>query len=328
MDPITHAVVGLGTAALSGQPLTLTNPIYIGAALGAVAPDIDVLAARLNHLSFLKHHRGVSHSLPGILVISFLIAAFLARQFPGANFWAYWGWTFMGALSHSLLDSLNSYGTQLWWPLKGKKWSGNLLVLFDPYLPLLFTLPMVSLPVPGNTSRIAVVLVSLYLGGRYRMKRQLASHLKKVLGLTDEDQVVVMPGRFGFARWEFVIEGQKEFILGKINYYGLTISETVKLVKEQNLFTEHALASSLGKFFSCFTPFLHAEYRREQGKHVVRLRDLRYMGRQNKFLHTATVVISDELQVLASYLNAYREERVCPVDGEPLALKAASLHGD
>ncbi len=327
MDPITHAVIGLGTAALSGQPLVLANPIYIGTVLGAMAPDID-MAAHWNPLSFLKHHRGVSHSLPGILVISFLIAACLAYYFPGAGFAVCWGWTFLGALSHSLLDSLNSYGTQLWWPWQGKKWTGNLLVLFDPYLPLLFLLPLLSLPLTGNDPRLAPVLAALYLGGRYRMKRQLAGYLKKALGLSDQDLVVVMPARFGFARWEFVIEGKREFILGKINYYGLTISEKINLVKEQNPFTEQALASRLGKFFRRFTPFLHAEYRREEGKHVVLLRDLRYMSHK-KFLHTATVIISDELQVLASYLHAYREESFYPVvEGKPLSLKAAASPGD
>jgi inner membrane protein len=327
VDPITHAIVGLGIAALSGQPLSLTNPIYIGAALGALAPDIDV-AAHYNPLSFLEHHRGASHSLPGILALSGLIAACLAARFPEAALGLCWGWAFLGALSHTLLDSLNSYGTRLWWPWRGRKWTGNLLVLFDPYLPLLWALPFFGFAVPGNPWALPPLLSTLYLGGRYRMKQQLAGYLKKTLGLTDRDRVVLMPARFGFARWEFIIEGQREFILGKINYYGRTVSEKVRLAKEENPFTERALSSRLGRFFRSFTPHLHAEYRRVQGRNLVLLRDLRYMKSRRRFLHTATVVLSDELQVLASCLHAYREDWAYPVEGEPRFLKPLSLEGD
>ena len=331
MDPVTHAVIGLGTAALSGQPAALTSPIYIGAILGALAPDMDVVAHK-NPFSFLKHHRGASHSFPGILAISGIIAGLMSRYFPGAEFAQCFYWTFLGALSHTLLDSLNSYGTKLWWPLRGEKWTGNLLVLFDPYLPLLFLLPfllpLASLPLVGHTPRLALVLAALYLGGRYRMKQQLTGYLKQALELSSGDRVVLMPARYGFARWEFVIESPKEFILGKINYYGLTISEKVQLAKEQNPFTERALASKLGHFFRSFTPHLHLEYRWESDRHVVFFRDLRYMLNQNKFLHTATVIINDELQILASYLHAFREESLYPVEGDRLSRKRATLQGD
>ncbi len=327
MDPITHAVIGLGTAALSGQPIAFTNPIYIGAVLGAIAPDIDV-ATHPNPLSFLRHHRGVSHSLPGIAVISFLIASCLTLVFPQANFLACWGWTFLGAFSHSILDSFNSYGTQLWWPFMKEKWTVNLLVLYDPYLLLLYFMLLFSLPGPGSASRLVLVLVGLYLYGRYRMRQHLTGHLKRTLGLSHQDKVVVMPAQFGFARWEFVIDKQKEFILGKINYYGLTISEKVKLVKEHNSFTERALASSMGRFFRCFTPHLHLEYRLEDGKHVVFFRDLRFMRSQKRFLHTATVIINDELKVIGSCLHAFRQESIYPVEGNLLPLAAESLHRD
>ncbi len=327
MDPFTHAIIGLGTAALSGQPLTLTNPIYIGAALGAIAPDIDV-ATHSNPFSFLKHHRGVSHSLPGIVVISLLIAAYLTRLFPQADFLTCWGWTFMGTLSHSIADSLNSYGTQLWWPFKTQKWTANLLVLYDPYLLVFYLLLLFSLPGPAAASRLVLLLVSFYLYMRYRMRQQLTGHLKNALNLSAEDKVVVMPAQFGFSRWEFVIDKNKEFILGKINYYGLTVSEKLKLVKEQNPFTEKALNSRMGRFFSFFTPHLHLEYRQEKGNHVVFFRDLRYMRRHSRFLHTATVIINDELNVIASYLHPFRQDAFYPLEGELLPVMAKASQGD
>ena len=327
MDPITHAVIGLGTAALSGQPVVLTNPIYIGAALGALAPDIDV-ATHVNPLSFLKHHRGMSHSLAGITFISLIIAIGLNYCFPAVDFFTCWLWTFLGAFSHSILDSLNSYGTQLWWPFLSKKWNASLLMLFDPYLLLLYLVILFGVPQRYLGSGVHIlVLPGLYLLGRYWMRQTLAGHLRKTLNLCHETRVVVMPARYGFNRWDFVVDSPKEFILGKINYYGRSISDKINLVKENNAFFEQALASKVGRFFRSFTPHLHLEYRRERDKHIVFFRDLRYMERQMNFLHTATVVINDTYDITASYLHPYRQDVSYPVDHQLMVL-AESLQGD
>ena len=43
MDPVTHALIGLGISALSGQPLSPYNPANCAAVVGALVPDLDVL---------------------------------------------------------------------------------------------------------------------------------------------------------------------------------------------------------------------------------------------------------------------------------------------
>ncbi len=44
MDPLTHGVIGLAISSFSGQAVSLDNPVSIGAALGAMSPDIDVIS--------------------------------------------------------------------------------------------------------------------------------------------------------------------------------------------------------------------------------------------------------------------------------------------
>ena len=60
MDPISHGMVGLAIATISGEPIV--GAVSIGTTLGAMAPDLDILAQFKGHLSYLKNHRGMSHS--------------------------------------------------------------------------------------------------------------------------------------------------------------------------------------------------------------------------------------------------------------------------
>ena len=45
MDSLSHALIGIAVAGLSGHQLSLSDPIYIAAILGAQAPDFDIIAS-------------------------------------------------------------------------------------------------------------------------------------------------------------------------------------------------------------------------------------------------------------------------------------------
>ncbi|MCL4439674.1 MAG: metal-dependent hydrolase, partial [Firmicutes bacterium] len=74
MDPLTHALVGMGVAALTGEKLSLASPLHLGAVLGALAPDLDIVLQLCGDIPYLTHHRGSSHSIPGVLFSSTVIA--------------------------------------------------------------------------------------------------------------------------------------------------------------------------------------------------------------------------------------------------------------
>ncbi len=99
MDPLTHGVIGLAISSFSGQAVSFDNPISIGAALGAMSPDIDVVSRLFfNDMVYCKHHRGFSHSLPSLLVLSGLITSGLSFMFPEMIIWQVFLWTFIGAI--------------------------------------------------------------------------------------------------------------------------------------------------------------------------------------------------------------------------------------
>lgn len=66
MDPITHGVVGLAIAAFTGETVSIASPYAMGSLLGAVIPDADIIMQVKGDYSYLKNHRGMSHSIPFI----------------------------------------------------------------------------------------------------------------------------------------------------------------------------------------------------------------------------------------------------------------------
>src|SRR4051812_4622524 len=106
MDTVTHGIVGalLGKAFFAdnapAQPVSWREPprnesrvAIICATLGAIFPDIDVFESFFSHdnLSFVTHHRGVTHSLLMLVFWSMglaLLAGWLARlvKWPAPNF--------------------------------------------------------------------------------------------------------------------------------------------------------------------------------------------------------------------------------------------------
>ncbi len=91
MDNLTHALAGALVARATAprnpgpETLSLGRRMVVGA-IAANLPDLDVLASYLSPLSYLYHHRGISHSLLLLPVWALLTAgvcALLWRRKPG-----------------------------------------------------------------------------------------------------------------------------------------------------------------------------------------------------------------------------------------------------
>jgi inner membrane protein len=153
VDNITHTFVGaaLSECALPRDAAPGARRVLM--ALGAVAanaPDIDLIYTGLTEapLGYLLHHRGHSHTLPGLVVLGLLIAGVL-RLWPGArNGLEAAGGRRVAALvsaalgSHPLLDAANSYGTLLWYPLSNRWHYGDAVFVLEPSLWVLLGVPV------------------------------------------------------------------------------------------------------------------------------------------------------------------------------------------
>ncbi len=126
--------------------------LLYGAVLGTL-PDLDVLATYPDPVSTMTFHRGYSHSVFVLTGLAVLITAAARRFFPssaysGARlFLAVW----LALVTHPILDSFTSYGTQLFWPLQLTPESWSSIFIIDPVytLPMLFAVLFAAFKGPG-----------------------------------------------------------------------------------------------------------------------------------------------------------------------------------
>lgn len=128
MDTLTHALSGAllarataPSSTASSDVLPLRRRIAIGA-LAAAFPDIDVVVSWLSPLSYLYHHRGVTHSLVMLALWAVLLAWLCTRVWPkdknkGPGWRAYAGIIAWGIAAHIAGDWITSFGTMVFAPI-------------------------------------------------------------------------------------------------------------------------------------------------------------------------------------------------------------------
>ncbi|MFN8009233.1 MAG: metal-dependent hydrolase [Terriglobia bacterium] len=144
MDNLTHTLYGyaLAKAGLDRTAKHATLALLIGANL----PDVDLLTLVNGQTNYLRYHRGITHSITGMLILSLLLSCCLLRfqktGSPGERQKRFWGLflaSFIGTGSHVLLDYTNSYGIRPLLPFKGDWYSLDLVFILDPWILVIFT---------------------------------------------------------------------------------------------------------------------------------------------------------------------------------------------
>ena len=166
MDNITHAFVGAAMAecAVPRAPSPRTRAIFICAGVVAAnAPDVDLLYTGITEtpLGYLLHHRGHSHTLPGLIALGVVIWSglrLLPRVKPGVQgIERRWILLIAAALlGHVLMDAGNSYGTHLFYPFSSRWIYGDAVFVLEPWL-----WAILGAGVALNASRMWRVLAAL-----------------------------------------------------------------------------------------------------------------------------------------------------------------------
>ena len=166
MDNVTHAFVGaaMGECAVphGASPRTRTLLIAVGV-VAANAPDVDLLYTAITEapLGYLLHHRGHSHTLPGLAVLGGAMWSGL-RVLPRTKF-ALQGLErpvilliAAALLGHLLMDSANSYGTHLLYPFSARWIYGDAVFVLEPWLWVILGAGLAS-----NAGRLWRLLIAL-----------------------------------------------------------------------------------------------------------------------------------------------------------------------
>ncbi len=136
MENLTHTLFG---AVLYRSYFERRTPDALALWLiGANLPDLDTISAFWGRAAYLEHHRGISHSILGVV----LQAPVLALLF---YFWLRWrgrpltyakllGSATVALITHPALDLLNNYGIRPWLPFDASWYYGDLVFIADPWI--------------------------------------------------------------------------------------------------------------------------------------------------------------------------------------------------
>ena len=204
MDSITQMALGASIAgAVAGKTLGRTA-LITGAALGTL-PDLDVVLDYGSAVANFTQHRGITHSLFVLVPLAIVLAWGLWRWRPVVTFPRWLMLTLLVLVTHPLLDSFTTYGTQLFWPL-GAPVALSSIFIIDP----LYTLPLVAgclafliRPPAGKALTAALAVSTLYLGWTLYAQQMITDRVRPALaeaGLQDA-RLLVQPMPFNTLLW-------------------------------------------------------------------------------------------------------------------------------
>jgi inner membrane protein len=144
LDNLTHTLTGL---ALSQAGLNRkTRFATLALVLGANLPDVDLLTRFAGAETYLKYHRGIAHSLLGVVVLGTLLAGIIyhfgrkaAPKKSAPPLHGRWllALCLLATFSNLLLDFTNAYGVRPFLPFSGRWYAWDIMFILDPLLLLL-----------------------------------------------------------------------------------------------------------------------------------------------------------------------------------------------
>lgn len=321
MDTGTHLVIGIGLAGLAHlDPVVAANPalaaaVLAGTVLGQQAPDFDTVTRLRGNAAYFRNHRGLSHSVPAILIWSGLITGLLCAIFRPEGWLHLAFWVFAAVAVHVFVDLFNAYGTQSLRPFS-KKWvAWYIIPTFDP---VIFGLHLIAiagwaldLAPPGPLFAGLYGVLFLYYGWRALEHRRLSAKLppmdKSDAGGGSGASYLLIPTYHPF-RWN-VVKKQADggFRLGELKGRRLAWIDQVRC-DEHPAIDASRRHPDIASFLN-FTSFSCAEIRHHDWGYEVRWTDVRARHRKHYPL-VAVLLLDRDLTPLDSYVGWINETRM------------------
>jgi len=307
MDTGTHIVMGVAIGGLATldpvvhQDPTLFHAVLVGTIVGSHAPDFDTVMKLKNNATYIRHHRGISHSVPAVVFWGLFIASIIYMFVPQVNFLHLWLWTFLAVIIHVLVDIFNAYGTQALRPFSNKWIAHGFINTFDPYI---FTLHIAGIGAwvlgaqPGYTWLIIYTVIALYYIKRYMDKREITKKIKDYF--PDTVDIATSP-TIKQNYWRVAITTRDKFYVGIVGNGHIDIIDEFDRVPlpDTELMNVAKKDKNIAAFLS-FSPVYRWETKDFDDFTEVRFIDLRYRSKGH-YPFVAVVQIDDNMNIITSY---------------------------
>ncbi len=300
MDNITHTLtaVALSQAGFNRKTRFATLTLILAANL----PDVDWISWAWGSATYLKYHRGITHSILGVTVLAALLGWSMytlgcrAREKPGLPLSRWWllAAAWVGTSSHLLLDFTTSYGVRPFLPFSSRWYAWDIMFIFDPLLlgvliaglGLPAVLRLVSEEVGAKKPRARwgavfslCALVALW-GLRDFAHRRVVSLLEShTFSQQNPERVGAFPSPANPFQWTGVVETESTIDVVPANALGTDVDPEAAQVfhkPDPSPALEAAEATRTGRIFLDFARYPWANVEETDEGYLVTIRDLRF----------------------------------------------------
>jgi inner membrane protein len=317
LDTGTHVVMGLALGGIATLDPVVANhtatatSVLIATLAGSQAPDIDTVLKLRNNAIYIRNHRGVTHSIPAVLLWPIGIIAVLYPLFPEANLLHLWIWTFIAVFLHVFVDIFNAYGTQALRPFSSKWVALGVINTFDPYI---FAIHVVGLFIwafgahPGYTFLIIYAILIGYYILRFRVQGKIR---KKIIEMIPDATNIIIAPTMKYNVWRIAVISETKFYVGRSYDNHVEILDEFEKVDIPKIPVIEAAKKdkNLSAFLS-FSPVYRWELDEYDDHYEVRFIDLRYRS-NGHYPFVAVVKLDLDYEVLSSYTGwVFSEEKL------------------
>lgn len=343
MEPVTHFLTGacLSRAGLNRK----TGLATLTLVLASEIPDLDIVTAFGGSVSYLQHHRGITHTLlgapfvaGGTLALVYGIYRLLlsrGKKFKLPPNWLLLYLYALGAvLIHIFLDFTNSYGVRPFAPFNWKWYSWDIVFILDPILLAVLVLSLAVPPlfglisdeigarktVRGRGGAIFALVFFLALIYVRDFEHRKAVNILKSLTYRDEEplRASAFPTLFNPFEWIGVVETRDFFTIGTANPHEGTFDTDEKqpprYKPEETAVTLAAKKSRLGRVYLGWAqyPVVEAEHLAGSEGYRVRFVDWRFnriSPDRQSFPLAGYVVLDSKLNVVEMWVGGPKPEK-------------------
>ena len=219
MDSISQAALG---AAVGVAVMGRTRPVWQAALSGAVVgtlPDLDVLIDQGDPIRNMVLHRAETHALfwqaLASPVLGFLLAVTSGSR---ALFGRWWLMVVLTLFTHSALDAMTVYGTQIALPFSNHPFGLGSLFIIDPLytLPLLVGLVVSLVARAPNRRRwnsLGLALSTLYAAWSVIAQAYVTTQVRQTVEARDlpAERILVTPTPFNTVLWRIVLMSEDDY---------------------------------------------------------------------------------------------------------------------
>jgi len=256
MDPVTHTLIGVGTANAFFRRSIGPKAVII-MALASNLPDVDALVHLTGDPTEVLMRRTFGHSILLIPIWALAFSAILQRIYSDLRLITLFRMVVLGAVLHLFFDLVNSFGVVLLWPLSDWRPELSIIFIIDLFLTGLLAMPLFLLlfrkmrPYLELLSQISLVCVLVYVIFCGIMRFSATGLLKiksKQLGVHPIFSYV-FPEPLGAHRWRGVLREKDIYHVYLIHPFSnrLELKKEIKTSEENPIVKQARNTSLAGK---------------------------------------------------------------------------------